>query len=156
MLIYHRRPQKIQKYLTKPRVCLVTVSFFFLKVLASIWHPNKSDVPVAPAGPLDIKLLGLPKRLRRNFLKGEILGQHLSDIKEGSFGVHKALYGIRDHAERSESPPMTIEEILLFFSNFLRRLHDKFEIMNKRAKPSEIWAVYHELVKCTLYPWVRV
>jgi len=104
--------------------------------------------------PPALELKGVPARLRELLLHEEVVGERLAGIKEGTLSVHEALHGTKNHSERSDKPPMTIEEIVLFLVDFLEILHDELA-QRKRAQPPEIWETYHELVTKTLYPFDR-
>jgi len=96
----------------------------------------------------------IPSRVLRLLEKNEIVGDHLADIKAGKSTVEEALHGEKQHTDETGKPPMTTQEIIAFFNNFLNEFH-KIQLEFKNAKFHEIWQAYHEYAVKTLYPWDR-
>jgi len=96
----------------------------------------------------------IPSRVLRLLEKNEIVGDHLADIKAGKSTVEEALHGEKQHTDEIGKPPMTTQEIIAFFNNFLNEFH-KIQLEFKNAKFHEIWQAYHEYAVKTLYPWDR-
>ena len=97
----------------------------------------------------------LPARLRDAREKHEIVGERLKEVKDGTETVQELLYGEgADGAIYSDKPPMQIQEIIDYLSNWIHLLHDTMG-QYKTANYEQIWQGYHDLTVKTLYPWDR-
>jgi hypothetical protein len=90
--------------------------------------------------------------------KNQIVGERLADIKEGKETVQEILHVASDSKHVSEyvndKPPMELDEIIDFLTNWLHTLHDTLA-QYKRATYDGIWEAYHDLTVKTLYVWDR-
>ena len=50
--------------------------------------------------------------------------------------------------------PISIDEIIIFFNNFLSTLHEKFQNQH-RTEYDGVWKIYHDYALEVLYPWDR-
>jgi hypothetical protein len=98
----------------------------------------------------------MPARLKRLRDKNQIVGENLADIKAGKETVQEILHAASDPvvADQSDKPPMPLEEIIDYLTNWLHTLHDTLSNY-KRAPYEGIWQGYHDLTVKTLYVWDR-
>lgn len=113
-----------------------------------------------------------PHRLMSLLHENKIVGDKLVNIQAGTMTIEEALYG-KQHQHNintksdvdvqlsdsnsnnsNKKPPMSMDEVLSFLSNFVHELH-LVCVAKKQAKYFEIWQAYHDLAVKTLYPWDR-
>jgi len=150
MMIYSRRSNF--KALRNLSLFLFFVGFFYFYLIipgGGSSENEKRDVLLDIIGKGRKKKINhkLPARLESLSASKEIIGDNISKVKSGSLTVEKSLNG----AEEQKSP-LSIEEIINYFTTFLRELHERCAA-NKKATFQEIWNIYYELVMETLYPW---
>lgn len=95
----------------------------------------------------------VPARLRNLRERHAIVGERLSEVKNGIETVSEILHG---HEKQSQSlnhlPPMELDEIVEFLDSFIHSLHETLQ-HEKHSTHEEIWQAYHDLAVSTLYPW---
>lgn len=98
----------------------------------------------------------MPGRLRVLREKHEIVGERLGEIKAGKETVQEILHAGSTPRliETSDKPPMELDEIVEYLTNWIHTLHDTLS-QYKRAKYEGIWQAYHDLAVKTLYVWDR-
>ena len=99
-----------------------------------------------------------PARLRSLRDQHQIVGEHLSHLKDGTETVQELLHGhdlLNDASHHaSVLPPMTVPEVISYLDNWIHTLHEALSHY-KHATFDEIWQAYHDLTVKTLYPWDR-
>jgi hypothetical protein len=104
----------------------------------------------------DISISGMPGRLRILREKHEIVGERLAEIKAGSETVHEVLLSKNTPHQVSDKPPMELQEIITYLTDWIHTLHDTLsQDAIKHATYEGIWQAYHDLTVKTLYPWDR-
>jgi hypothetical protein len=93
----------------------------------------------------------MPVRLYQLRETNEIVGERLSEIKAGTETVEELLHGM---SEKSAKPPMELEEITAYLTEWIHTLHDALSEA-KHSTYQAIWQSYHDLAVKTLYPWDR-
>jgi Glycosyltransferase (GlcNAc) len=99
-------------------------------------------------------------RLRVLRDKHQIVGERLGEIKSGKETVEEVLHGSmvpppqQQHAVTPDKPPMELDEIIDYLTNWIHTLHDALGEA-KHANFEQIWQAYHDLTVKTLYPWDR-
>lgn len=93
----------------------------------------------------------MPVRLYQLRETNEIVGERLSEIKAGTETVEELLHGM---SEKSAKPPMELEEITAYLTEWIHTLHDVLSEA-KHSTYQAIWQSYHDLAVKTLYPWDR-
>lgn len=98
----------------------------------------------------------MPARLRLLREKQQIVGERLSDIKAGKETVQEVLHAGSNpkSTEINNKPPMELDEIIEFLTNWIHTLHDTLS-QRRRATYEGIWQAYHDLTVKTLYVWDR-
>lgn len=96
----------------------------------------------------------IPARLQKAREHNEIVGERLSEIREGTETVEEILHATHKSPDISDKPPMELSEIITFIDNWIHQLHNTL-VDVKRGTYEEIWQAYHDLTVQTLYPWDR-
>lgn len=103
----------------------------------------------------------MPARLAKLRESGEIVGERLGEIRAGTETVEELLHGgvqgntgAFGHGGGSDKPPMTLEEIVDYLSNWIHTLHEALAVV-KHESHVGIWNAYHDLTVKTLYLWDR-
>jgi hypothetical protein len=89
----------------------------------------------------NIETSGLPPRLRVLRERHEIVGERLNEIKAGKETVQEILLAASNKhlsSETSDKPPIELEEIQTYLSNWLYLLHETLS-KHKRATFEGIW-----------------
>jgi [Skp1-protein]-hydroxyproline N-acetylglucosaminyltransferase len=96
----------------------------------------------------------IPARLRTLRDQHEIIGERLSEIRQGTETVHEVLHGHNMDHHLVAKPPMELNEIIQYLDTWIHRLH---EVLGeaKHATFEGVWQAYHDLTVKTLYPWDR-
>lgn len=80
----------------------------------------------------------LPPRLRDLRDKHEVVGERLTEIKAGKETVQEILHAVSNKNVVSDKPPMELDEIIDYLTNWIHTLHDTLG-EHKRATYEGIW-----------------
>ena len=80
----------------------------------------------------------LPPRLKQLRSKHEIVGERLGEIKAGKETVQEILHAVRNKHMTSDKPPMELDEIIDYLTNWIHTLHDTLS-EHKMATFEGIW-----------------
>ena len=86
-------------------------------------------------------------RLKSKSLRADDLNVH----DRNSFAREKVYDEVLGEEEKE---PMSIDEIIQFFTHFLNTLHGKFQNQH-RTEYDGVWKIYHDYALEILYPWDR-
>jgi Glycosyltransferase (GlcNAc) len=105
----------------------------------------------------------MPARLAKLRESGKIVGERLGEIRAGTETVEEVLHsgggqgntrGAFGHGGGSYKPPMNLDEIVDYLSNWIHTLHEALAVV-KHETYFGIWNAYHDLTVKTLYLWDR-
>jgi hypothetical protein len=80
----------------------------------------------------------LPPRLRELRERHEVVGERLTEIKAGKETVQEILHAVSNKNIISYKPPMELDEIIDYLTNWIHMLHDTLS-EHKRATYEGIW-----------------
>lgn len=175
-----RRPERLSSAQGPALYAILTIFLFLVVYLATVTDDLPADVPLSKSvlksslrhsvvekrQQLKSALKSLasnhmPARLAKLRESGEIVGERLGEIRAGTETVEEVLHGGEGntggafgHGGGSSKPPMTLDEIVDYLTNWIHTLHEALAVV-KHETYFGIWNAYHDLTVKTLYLWDR-